>query len=148
VCVPDEREIGAGAAFCAARSDGERLDALRRRLRRTGEHSSPAWSVTRWKPARRQRAALDLERQATGRARGNGDRFMFAIERATHDAVDAQQRTGLRFVPKRRSVRSAAKRPVRAQGHDRAVVADRDEPVLHGSANAAAIASGASRGTK
>jgi hypothetical protein len=78
-----------------------------RRLDRKGglsnaprDDAAPAKAIARGKAGRRKRVSFDFQRDRSERSGRDRDRLVLAIERTAHDAVDAQQRTGLRAIAK------------------------------------------------
>ena len=99
-------------------------------LRRAREHQPPAHAVARREPGDGQRAALDVQHDVVRAGeRRQIDRRVLAVERAAHDAVDAQQRAGARRVAQ--AQRAVRKGGVRDERDGRLVRAALDEANAH-----------------
>ena len=146
------RSVRASRIRCGAPAHATPFDAdgRRGRLRRSSEISPPPEAVAGGQTRGRQRAVLDFQRQRPRSVRTERQLRMFAIERAAHDAVQANERARPRRVPQ--DVRAARfcgrERFARAQRDDRAVVRDRLQTQIHERTIAAATMSGRSRCTK
>ncbi len=94
VRVPDQRDVDRPAARrYPSRTSISRC--IVRLLLGAGQHPAPAHAVAGRQARDRQAAPLDLERDLVRAGqRRQVDRGVLAVERAAHDAVDAQQRAG------------------------------------------------------